>query len=197
MEPFTVLTVCLGNICRSPMMEQMLAKAATDRLGQNADSMLFAHGAGTGGWHVGHPMDPAAARQLRRRGIDPAGFRARKLRAEHLEASDLILTATAEQSEYARELVPDAADRIFVLGELDRLLAQIDEASLPEFAPTPAAVLARGVTLVEALAKLRGGEQPLARDEVEDPWGGGDATFRRVADGIEEIVQRLARTLLT
>src|SRR5512133_1077917 len=137
MEPFTVLTICLGNICRSPMMERMLAKAAADRFGQNADSMLFVHGAGTGGWHIGHPMDPAAARQLRRRGIDPSGFRARKLRAEHLEASDLVLTATAEQSEYAVELVPDAADRIFVLGELDRLLAEVDGASLPAFAPTP------------------------------------------------------------
>ena len=31
MAPFTVLHVCMGNICRSPMAERLLSRAVRDR----------------------------------------------------------------------------------------------------------------------------------------------------------------------
>jgi protein-tyrosine phosphatase len=184
MPPFTVLQVCMGNICRSPMAERLLVAAAA------GDDELLVHSAGTGGWHEGEPMDPSAAKQIRARGADIAGFRARKLRGDHIDASDLILTATAEQADFVVSIRPDAASRTFVLGEFGRLLAAIDVDELPR-----GPVYDRGVALVEAVERLRGGKPPEVDDDLGDPWGQSDRVFARIADEIEATVKPLAAAL--
>lgn len=196
MPPFSILHVCMGNICRSPMAERLLVVAARDLVGDKADELLLVHSTGTGRWHVGERMDPSAARQVRARGGDPDTFRARQLAAEHIEASDLILTATGEQHEFVRGLDPAAADRTFVLGQFGRLLRRVDPSALPPAEPTPDAVYARGAALVSAVADLRGGQPPLPADDLDDPWGRGHGYFGRVADEIEAAVRPLAAALL-
>jgi protein-tyrosine phosphatase len=194
--PFSILHVCMGNICRSPMAERLLVVAARDLAGDKADDLLFVHSTGTGGWHAGDRMDAAAARQVLARGGEIETFRARQLAAEHIEASDLILTATAEQHEFVQVLAPDAADRTFVLGEFGRLLRQVDLSALPPAEPVPDAVYARGVALVSAVADLRADRPPRSGDDLDDPWGRGHRYFGRVADEIEETVRPLAAALL-
>ncbi|HEX5540220.1 MAG TPA: phosphotyrosine protein phosphatase [Micromonospora sp.] len=207
MPPFTVLHVCMGNICRSPMAERLLVHAVRTRLARSAagpgaeavpapEELVLSHSTGTGGWHAGDDMNPPAARQLRARGADPTGFQARKLGAEHIEATDLVLTATADQAEYVVALRPDAAARTFVLGHFGRLLNSIDAAALPPSAPTPQAVYARGIALVAAADDARRGAAPLVGDDLEDPWGRGEQCFIQVADEIEETLYPLAALLL-
>ncbi|AEB46999.1 MULTISPECIES: low molecular weight phosphotyrosine protein phosphatase [Micromonospora] len=202
MPPFTVLHVCMGNICRSPMAERLLVVAVRERLVRRdvdparADEVLHSHSAGTGGWHAGEEMNPPAARQVVNRGGSTAGFAARKLRSDHIDAADLVLTATADQQEYVVALRPDAASRTFVLGEFGRMLATLDPATLPAAEATPEAVHARGVALVEAAHAARQGSALLPGDDLDDPWGRGDQCFTRVADEIEETVQPLAAALL-
>ncbi|RLP86913.1 MULTISPECIES: phosphotyrosine protein phosphatase [unclassified Micromonospora] len=202
MPPFTVLHVCMGNICRSPMAERLLALAVRERLARReqdparAEELLHSHSAGTGGWHAGEEMNPPAARQVIGRGGDVEGFAARKLRSEHIDAADLVLTATADQQEYVVALRPDAAARTFVLGEFGRLLAGVDAAALPPAEATPEAVYARGVALVAAAHDARLGAALLPSDDLDDPWGRGDQCFSRVADEIEETVHPLAAALL-
>ncbi|TCB95710.1 phosphotyrosine protein phosphatase [Micromonospora zingiberis] len=202
MPPFTVLHVCMGNICRSPMAERLLVLAVRERLSRRdvdparAEELLHSHSAGTGGWHAGEEMNPPAARQVTTRGGSTAGFAARKLRSDHIDAADLVLTATADQQEYVVALRPDAASRTFVLGEFGRLLATLDPAVLPSAEATPEGVYARGVALVEAAHSARHGNSLLPTDDLDDPWGRGDQCFTRVADEIEETVQPLATTLL-
>ena len=205
MPPFTVLHVCLGNICRSPMAERLLTLAVRERLAKHAaepvagfsvDGLLHSHSAGTGGWHAGEEMNPPAARQVLSRGGDVAGFGARKLRSEHIDGADLVLTATADQQEYVVALRPDAAARTFVLGEFGRLLAGVDASALPPAGATPDEVHARGVALVAAADAARRGAHPLPGDDLDDPWGRGDQSFSRVADEIEETVHPLAASLL-
>ena len=181
--PFTILHVCMGNICRSPMAERLTALALGDT--------IYTHSAGTGGWHEGEEMNPPAARQVLARGGTVDGFGARKLRAEHIDSADLILTATADQAEYVNALRPDAADRTFVLGEFGRLLAAVDTAVLPSTSD----IHGRGVALVQAVAKLRGDTPPLPQDDLDDPWGRGDPVFSRVADEIQATVTPLAAAL--
>ena len=197
MGPFSVLMVCMGNICRSPMAERLLVLAAKAHVGDKVADLLLVHGAGTGGWHVGAAMDPGAARQVRSRGGDADAFAARQLTTEHIEYSDLILTATGEQSKFVHGLRADAAGRTFVLGEFGRLLPAVDEPALPPFAPDPDAVYARGVALVEAAAEVRGDRSPRPADDLDDPWGRADRYFGRIADEIEKTVQPLARVLLS
>jgi protein-tyrosine phosphatase len=194
--PFSVLHVCMGNICRSPMAERLLVLAARDLAGDDAEDLLLVHSAGTGGWHAGGPMDASAQRQVLARGGDVEGFRARQLLTAHIEAADLILTATGEQHEFVGGLRADAADRTFVLGEFGRLLCSVDLSALPAAAPTPDAVYARGVALVSAVTDLRGGQSPRPDDDLDDPWGQGQGYFGRVADEVEQSVRPLAAALL-
>ncbi|HET8658856.1 MAG TPA: phosphotyrosine protein phosphatase [Micromonosporaceae bacterium] len=196
MAPFGVLHICMGNICRSPMAERLFAAAVREIAGERADELVYSASAGTGGWHEGEPMNPPAARQLRARGGDDTGFTARRLRAEHIDTADLVLTATADQVEYIVSLRPDAAGRTFVLGEVGRLLTAVDLATLPPAALRPQAVSARGAALVQALHAARGGRGPEPGDDVEDPWGRGDGHFSRVADVIDRAVRPLAAALL-
>ena len=196
MPPFAVLHVCMGNICRSPMAERLLTQAIRERVGDLGEQLLMSSSAGTGGWHAGEQMNPPAAREVRRRGGQDAGFSARRLLAEHIDTADLVLTATAEQARFAVDLRPDAAGRTFVLGEFGRLLPSVDQGGLPGYAPDPEAVYARGVALVEAVDKVRGGRIPVPGDDLDDPWGRGDGFFVRVADEIDATVRPLAAALM-
>jgi protein-tyrosine phosphatase len=194
---FTILHVCVGNICRSPMAERLLALALRTRLGDGVEDLYLSHGAGTGSWHVGEPMNPPAARTLTQRGGDPSGFTARKLTVDMIEASDLVLCATAWQVTSVLSLVADADDRTFVLGEFGRLLPKVDLAALPPFDDDPHA---RGVALVAAVDALR--LDPRGRrlrpddgDDLDDPYGMPDLFFARTADTIERTVNPLAAAL--
>ena len=206
MPPFTILHVCVGNICRSPMAERLLALALRRRAGDRVEELYLSHGAGTGSWHVGEPMNAPAAKQLHLRGGHATGFRARRLSTAMIDSSDLILCATAQQVKDTLELRPDAAHRTFVLGEFGRLLAQIDFKVLPPWDGTAQAAYDRGVALVVAIDAARGGgavwgsdgerRMPSMRtDDLADPWGMADREFARVADEIEQTVVPLASAL--
>src|SRR3712207_4536086 len=73
----SVLFVCLGNICRSPLAEAAFRREA-ERLGLDVEI----DSAGTGDWHIGHPPDPRAAAVAARNGIDIGHLRARQVTAE-------------------------------------------------------------------------------------------------------------------
>ncbi|MGK5678950.1 phosphotyrosine protein phosphatase [Actinoplanes sp. URMC 104] len=196
MAPFTVLHVCMGNICRSPMAERLLARAVRDRVGEHGDQLVRSVSAGTGGWHEGEEMNPPAARQVLARGGSDAGFEARKLRGDFIDEADLILTATADQYDYVVALRPDAAERTFVTGEFGRLLGAVDAGALPPAEPKPDAVHARGAAIVAAVNRLRGADGPLPGDDLDDPWGRGDQTFQRIGDEIEDTTVPFAVLLL-
>jgi low molecular weight protein-tyrosine phosphatase len=195
-EPFVVLHVCMGNICRSPMAERLLAHEVRERIGDRGPDFVLSESAGTGGWHAGEAMNPPAAKELRRRGALDTGFRARKVLGAHLDTADLILTATAEQLDYVAGLRPDAMDRAFVLGEFERLVRQVDTAELPAADGTPAGVHARGVALVRAVNAARDGAEPQPGDDLDDPWGRDEAFFSSTADEIADAVDALADALL-
>jgi protein-tyrosine phosphatase len=195
--PFTILHVCVGNICRSPMAERLLALALRGRLGVGVEDLYLSHGAGTGSWHVGEPMNAPAARLIAQRGGDPSDFIARKLTNDMIETSDLILCATAWQVTGVLTLVPSAGARTFVLGEFGRLLPDADLSWLPAFADDPHA---RGVALVEAVDACRVGpsgdrRRPRDDDDLDDPYGMPDSFFARTADTIERTVVPLASAL--
>lgn len=70
----SLLFVCLGNICRTPLAEGALrAEAARRGLALTVDS------AGTGGQHAGEAPDRRAQATARRHGVDVSGLRARQV----------------------------------------------------------------------------------------------------------------------
>jgi len=74
MAAVSVLFVCLGNICRSPLAEAAFRREA-DRIGLE----VIVDSAGTGDWHVGSPPDRRAQAVARRHGIDIGSYRARQV----------------------------------------------------------------------------------------------------------------------
>jgi protein-tyrosine phosphatase len=192
-DRFTILHVCVGNICRSPMAERLLRRALHERLGDRVDDLFLTHGAGTGSWHVGEPMNLPAARQLRRRGADPNDFQARQVSRDLIDMSDLVLCATSSVATSVLRTHPEAAPRTFVFGEFGRLLASITLADLPS------QPYERGRALVAAADAARtrpeGRLRPVPSDDLDDPWGMPDAEFSRVADEIEQVVVPLADAL--
>jgi len=84
----SVLFVCLGNICRSPIAEGVFRNLARK---SNALSALRIDSAGLGSWHVGQPPDRRAQEAVAGHGIDIADLRARQVTRDDFEAFDLIL----------------------------------------------------------------------------------------------------------
>ena len=102
MQKKKILFVCLGNICRSPMMEYVFRAEAESR---GVADMFEAASAGTSGEEAGNPVYPPARRELAAHGIGCDGKRARKLTEDDYRRFDLIVTAEERNSR--------AASRIF------------------------------------------------------------------------------------
>jgi protein-tyrosine phosphatase len=85
---FSVLFVCLGNICRSPTAEGVfrhLLRQEAPELQVEVDS------AGTADYHLGEPPDLRSQRAAMRRGIDLGALRARQVTPADFARFDLIL----------------------------------------------------------------------------------------------------------
>lgn len=85
-----ILTVCLGNICRSPAAEEILrAKLLEAGWEEGVDFELDS--AGTGSWHVGGAPDVRSQEVCAPYGVDISGLVARQLQREDGEAYDFLL----------------------------------------------------------------------------------------------------------
>lgn len=110
----SILLVCLGNICRSPMAEGAV-RFALDEAGLDH---IRTDSAGTSGWHVGSRPDPRAVKAALMRDIDIAGQCARQVEAADFDRFDII--AAMDRNNYARlrEMQPDgSAGRVHLLLE--------------------------------------------------------------------------------
>jgi protein-tyrosine phosphatase len=88
-----ILMVCLGNICRSPLAEGILAhKIKAQNLNWTVDS------AGTGNWHVGSKPDSRSIAVAKEYGIDISNQRTRQIQQSDFSNFDLILVM--DQSNY-------------------------------------------------------------------------------------------------
>lgn len=97
-----LLTVCLGNICRSPMAEGAL-RARLDAAGLD---WVETDSSGTGGWHAGEAPDRRAIACARGHGVDIGGLRARKLKASDFIHFDWLLCADAQNLQDAYRIAP-------------------------------------------------------------------------------------------
>jgi protein-tyrosine phosphatase len=72
----SVLFVCLGNICRSPLAEGVFRAEAGLR---GLEQSFSFDSAGTGGWHAGDPPDPRSVAECARHGVDISRLGARQI----------------------------------------------------------------------------------------------------------------------
>ena len=180
-EHVSVLVVCLGNVCRSPVAERLLMMRLTHLLGDTADRVAVSS-AGVQAV-VGHPIDVHAAAELTRLGGDPAGFAATQLTRPLVEAADLVLTATSQLRSRALEEAPRALRRTFTLREF------------AAFAVTAEAVHDDGFrALVTQAAAHRSDIDPGDYD-IPDPIGAPPEVHRQVADLLDAVCLTIASAL--
>ncbi len=116
----TILFVCSGNTCRSPMAQGLARRLLAERLGLGdaaaGDSAVQVLSAGTLGLAGGGPA-PEAVEVCRQRGADISGHRTVPLTADLVRSADLIYGMTRAHIDAVAELVPAARDRVRLLDE--------------------------------------------------------------------------------
>ena len=104
MSQASVLFVCLGNICRSPLAEAAFRAAAEEHgLEIEADSV------GTAAYHVGQPPDPRAIETARANGIDIAHYRGRQLSRDDFTRFTHIFAMDHQNLRNIRAIEPEGA----------------------------------------------------------------------------------------
>jgi protein-tyrosine phosphatase len=109
--------VCLGNICRSPTAEGVMA----DKLAAaGLSDLVGVDSAGTGGWHRGEPADERARAEARRHGVELTS-RARQVHAGDFAYFDLLVAMDRDNELDLLALAPDpaSASKVHLLRRFD------------------------------------------------------------------------------
>lgn len=115
----SVLFVCMGNICRSPMAEavfrhQLAAAGIAGRV--HVDS------AGTHSYHLDHEPHPETTAELTRRGVEVGAQRSRLVTPGDLQAFDLVIAMDRANLRELEELARPAGGHDAVHAEISLLL---------------------------------------------------------------------------
>lgn len=148
----SVLFVCLGNICRSPLAEGAFRAAAT-----RAGLDLTIDSAGTGSWHIGEAPDRRAQAEALRHGVDISTYRGRQIERGDFERFSHIFALDAANLADLNRLAPrDARAHVALLmdvvaGQEGQSVADPYYGGPEDFAATWAEVSAAAAALVERL----------------------------------------------
>jgi len=91
-QPFKICFVCMGNICRSPLAENVFRHKVRQR---GVEQRFHIDSAGTGGWHAGEPPDPRARHVAASHGIPMTGL-ARQITSKDFTEFDLLVCMDEE-----------------------------------------------------------------------------------------------------
>lgn len=189
-----ILTVCTGNVCRSPLAATMLAT----RL---ADLDVRVTSAGTYGLQD-QPMTDDTKRLGSELRVDADllnAHRASYLTEAHLVAPDLILAMSREHRRRIVELSPGRLRSTLTVREFARLAAEVSDAEIRDTATgagddDPARLRA---VLTTILGK-RGMTAPPADpndDDVIDPYRRSWETYQRTGSQLAPALEQVVRVL--
>lgn len=190
---FEILTVCTGNICRSPLAEQVLRARLSDVPRVTVASAGVYSLAGS-------PMTAeAAALSTEFGGIGAEHHVARDLTPAIIDGAGLIFAMSREHRRSIVEMRPRATRTTFTLREFARLSAGITDEELVDVAALPLdAVAERLIELVRAVTARRGlVERPLdaADDDIVDPYRRSEAVYRESAAQLVPAAETAARVI--
>lgn len=180
-ESFSVLSVCTGNICRSPVLEFIL-RGGFEELGWSD----FHVGSAGLSAVVGAPIEPVQREFLHELGIDSRAFRARQITTDHVRSAQLVLTMTREQRDEVVSRFPSGARKVFTLVEFHKLVtdekfgelrSEIENSSAPS----------RYRKLVGELARHRTLVRLSEADDIDDPYRLDDDVQRSITTRLGEV----------
>lgn len=181
-----ILTLCTGNICRSPLAAQLLAA--------RLDPAIFRVESAGVAPLVGDRMPRDTQRIAERMGFhDASDYRARTLTTSMVEQSDLILGMSRTHRAIAVQLHPPAVRRAFTLREFAHISAQLlaqPAQQVPHRADTSEA------HALEVAMRMRGMVSRLHPErhyDTEDPYGRSTQAYERSAREIDEAVHNITQ----
>ena len=103
---YRIMTVCTGNICRSPVGEYLIREHA-----RQAGLEVEVASSAITDYEIGNPIDTRAGRILTARGIDPSGHRASRFVVEDFDRYDLILAMDTPHYLHLKQLARTEDDK--------------------------------------------------------------------------------------
>lgn len=159
-----IITICTGNICRSPVAERLLASGLADGFRVTSAGVTAL---------IDEPMHPVMASKLRLAGDNSDGFSSRQVSVQMLRQADLVLCMTRAQRGEVVRTAPFVLRRTFTLRELARILGS---PSLPSVGDEAGAGRLRA--LVELSSRHRSLElADEGDDDIPDPYGRDEAAY--------------------
>ena len=179
-----ILTICTGNICRSPLAALLLAT----KLG----APNFAIDTAGTSPVVGEPIQDTMQRIAERMGAnDVLDHRATGLTRHAVDNADLILGMDRDHRRAAAKLVPNAARRSFTLLEFAHVVSYVDDVVLETHVQTHGEPVKDALEMV---MRMRGVVPRLSSDrlyDVPDPFGRSKQVYERSAKQIERAVDQI------
>ncbi|MDQ0674080.1 protein-tyrosine phosphatase [Pseudarthrobacter siccitolerans] len=197
--PVRILTVCTGNICRSPVAERLLQAG----LNQVLPGGFEVRSAGTRAM-VGDPIQPISADIIRTFGGDPEQFAARQLTPKILRGVDLVLTMTSGHRGEVLQLDASLLKRTFTIREFARMLDVLDQraeagVTAPEETYDDGDPLAANRTFWRGLparaAAVRHLSLPAdsAENDIIDPYRRAPEVYRQMEDELAPAIVSILR----
>lgn len=126
-QPYAILMVCMGNICRSPTAHGVMRHLVQAR---GWGGWLRVDSCGTHAYHVGEAPDRRSQKHALQRGYDLSDLRARQLVREDFEHFDLVLVMDHENMARAQALCPPTQRR--KLHRLTEFCREMRSATVPD-----------------------------------------------------------------
>ncbi|MBM6405251.1 hypothetical protein JQN72_13475 [Phycicoccus sp. CSK15P-2] len=188
-EPVRLLTVCTGNICRSPYAAVLLQEG----LSWARPGVFQVTSAGTHAL-IGRPMDPMARGLLEDKEVRSAGAQARLLSARVVEKQAVVLVMDDHHREMVLDESPSAHRRTIGLVDLATALRAVDEQyDWPDLLADAGAKEVRGRWRVLPSVLMALGQLPVRVEPVADPYGRGLKAFGRMAEQVDPAVRSIVR----
>ncbi|WP_139005317.1 low molecular weight phosphatase family protein [Arthrobacter crystallopoietes] len=185
-----ILTICTGNVCRSPMAERLLQQ----KLDQIRPGVFDVRSAGIQAL-VNSPMDTRAAGLLHVLGASSDGFAARQLHESHLADVDLVLAMSIEHRDRILNLMPRLLKRTFTVRELARMIDALEadpDTEIPGGTSNEEVEYRwKRLPHLAALKRYQARAAAQSEDEIVDPYRREDSVYQQMVRDLVPAVERL------